>query len=116
MPLTNFDVISSAQYSAGANALATRRITVAPGARGLFVVVQRNTNVQSTWFRPGTVTWQAVLPGGAVIGLSTVELLFDVAESFLPPEFLWGGDFRATVILRNFIPLVTVSYGRLLDS
>lgn len=116
MPLTGFDVISSTPLAAGTHPLAPRRITVAPGTRGLFVVIPRNTNVPTTWFRPGTVTWDAVLPGGSVVGLITKELLFDVAEAFLPPEPLWGGDFRATVRLRNFIPTVTVSYGRLLDS
>lgn len=116
MPLTNFNVIATTQLSAGTHALATVRIQIPAGVRGLFVLVARNTNVPASWFRPGTVTWQAVLAGNAVISLNTVELLFGVSEAFLPPEFLWGGDFRATVILRDFIPAVAVSYGRLLDS
>lgn len=115
MPFTGIEIISSADLGAGTHVFPARQITVPAGRRGLFLRVERNSDISARWFRPGTVTWEAVLGSGVTLGISTDELLFDEETSFLPPSSGWGGQFRATLRLREFMPLVVVAYGAIRD-
>lgn len=116
MALTTKEVITSASLGAGVHVFPTRRISVPAGTRGLTMVVLRNTDVSPTWFRPGYVLFQVIMPNLEVVGFEAIDLYFDTGIVWIPPQSVWGNDFRATLNLRNFLPPVPVQYGRVLDN
>ena len=79
------------------------------------MVVSRNANVPATWFRAGRVVWELVIAGGNTIGLTADELWFDQQVTYLPPSSLAGNDIGCKIYIREFMPLVTASYGQLFD-
>lgn len=116
MALTTKETITSASLGAGVHVFPTRRINVTPGNRGLHIVAFRGPGVSPTWFRPGFVLWQIIMPNSEVVGYETTDLYFDAGKMFIPPETIWGNDFRATLVLREFLPPITVVYSRVLDN
>jgi len=115
MPLTGIELITRADLGGGTHVFPTRRVTAPAGTRGLHIVVFRNTDVSPTWFQPGVVVWQWIAPNSAVIGFASNQLRFDEGVAFIPPSSAWGNDYRATLVLREFLPPVTVEYSRLTD-
>jgi|AntDeeMinimDraft_6_1070357.scaffolds.fasta_scaffold67833_1 hypothetical protein len=115
MPIVSVTSIESRLVTGGVNIFPLRRIAISAGRRGLNMVIARNTNVPSTWFRAGRVVWELVLGGGPVYGVAADELWFGEQISYLPPSSLFGNDLRATIYLREFLPAVIATYGQLVD-
>lgn len=115
MPILSASTIESRSVSGGIDVFPFRRISVPAGRRGLTMVIARNTNVPATWFRAGRVVWEVMFPSGSALGIAANELWFNEQISYLPPSTLFGNDMRATIYVREFMPLVTASYGQIFD-